>query len=61
VCEGVGVLNDEQLIRSGRIDVRGAAFCKIEKVIKLKAERGTSRWLQTFVGGECGEGIGEMG
>ena len=55
------MLNDEQLIRSGRIDVRGAAFCKIEKVIKLKAERGTSSWLHTFVGGECGEGIGEMG
>ncbi len=26
----------------------GAAFCKIEKVTKLKAERGTSRWLQTL-------------
>ena len=26
----------------------GAAFCKIEKVTKLKAERGTLRWLQTL-------------
>ena len=37
-------LNDK--IRA--INVRGRLFCKIEKVTKLKAERGTSRWLQTL-------------
>ena len=47
----------------------GVAFCKIEKGTKLKAEKGTLHWLQTtdvefdpckttFVGMECGEGIG---
>jgi hypothetical protein len=45
----VGFLDDgwrvADKLRANRCE--GAAFCKIEKVTKLKTERGTSRWLQT--------------